>query len=72
MHSIKTPELSHFGGQSPLLETCDQINKSPMETTILARMDDYTLKIQTQKITLLEKMRFIKVDELKLTQIQLF
>ena len=32
----------------------------------------YTLKKQKLKITQLEKVRFIKVNELKLTQIELF
>ena len=32
----------------------------------------YTLKRQRLKITHLEKVRFIKVNELKLTQVELF
>ena len=32
----------------------------------------YTLKIQRLKMTQLEKARFIKVNELKLTEVELF
>ena len=44
--------------------------KKVIEHRLISQFKDYTLKKQRLKITQLEKVRFIKVNELKLTAVE--